>query len=205
MRSFWFSTERMTVEVVVDTKGVVVEAAPVVRTFVGQRVRNLADWLRKQPGFDWKEMYEADVVRLIVAGSRSIDDYGLVDDVLGRMPFPVPQVVVSGTAKGPDQLGERWAKAHGIPVKLMPADWKANGKGAGFLRNQEMARVATHLVAFWDGHSAGTRHMIGIARHYGLQVLVVRAIRSPNGHWEQEPAELPTSRSEPVPINEKEV
>ena len=37
-----------------------------------------------------------------------------------------------------------------------------------------MACYATHLVAFWDGKSRGTEHMIRTARVFGLDVRVVR-------------------------------
>jgi hypothetical protein len=35
-----------------------------------------------------------------------------------------------------------------------------------------MLSVATHLVAFWDGKSIGTRHMIEIAKGKGIPVWV---------------------------------
>ncbi|UJJ60423.1 hypothetical protein [Rhodanobacter denitrificans] len=38
-----------------------------------------------------------------------------------------------------------------------------------------MSFLASHLVAFWDGESPGTRAMIGIARSDRLQVRVVSA------------------------------
>jgi hypothetical protein len=80
--------------------------------------------------------------------------------------------VVSGCARGADQLGERWADERGYPVKRFPADWHKHGKRAGYLRNEEMAGYATHLVAFWDGRSRGTKHMIDLG--HNLQTRVVR-------------------------------
>lgn len=51
MSGWWYlSTERMTVAVRL-TDGIVVEAPPIVRRFLGQPSRNLGAWLRKQPGF----------------------------------------------------------------------------------------------------------------------------------------------------------
>ena len=37
-----------------------------------------------------------------------------------------------------------------------------HGKKAGYLRNVDMAEYADALVAFWDGKSKGTGHMIDI-------------------------------------------
>ncbi len=37
-----------------------------------------------------------------------------------------------------------------------------------------MANAGTHLLAFWDGESPGTKHMISAAERRGLKVHVVR-------------------------------
>lgn len=52
---------------------------------------------------------------------------------------------------------------------VMNANWEKHGKSAGYKRNQEMANVSTHLIAFWDGKSRGTKHMIDIAKRDGLK------------------------------------
>ena len=44
----------------------------------------------------------------------------------------------------------------------------------GYIRNEEMAKNADALVAFWDGESHGTKHMIELANRYGLKVRVKR-------------------------------
>lgn len=45
-----FSSERMTV-LVVECEGVVTDAAPIVRRFIGQSVDRLESWMRRQGGF----------------------------------------------------------------------------------------------------------------------------------------------------------
>ena len=75
-------------------------------------------------------------------------------------------------ARGADRLGERYAKEHGYKVIYMPADWDLYGKSAGFKRNVQMAEYADALVAFWDGVSFGTKHMIETAQKMGLDVRV---------------------------------
>lgn len=113
-------------------------------------------------------------MKLIIAGSRSFDDYDLMDTSLAKiLSGRLPDVVLSGRAEGADVLGERWAEVHGVPVQYHPADWKRYGKVAGMKRNAEMAKDGTHLVAFWDGVSRGTANMIDIAKLAGLQVRVV--------------------------------
>ena len=82
--------------------------------------------------------------------------------------------VVCGKARGADTLGEQYAKEQGYAVQYFPADWDRYGKAAGYLRNTEMAKNADALVAFWDGMSLGTRHMIETAKAHGLKVRVKR-------------------------------
>jgi hypothetical protein len=123
--------------------------------------------------------YEKGVVvfRVIVAGGRGFGDYELLKarlDLLLANKRPAEVVVVSGTASGADRLGERYARERGLALERHPADWEGQGRQAGMRRNERMADHAEALVAFWDGRSPGTRHMIEAARARGLAVRVVR-------------------------------
>ena len=112
-------------------------------------------------------------MKTIIAGSRGFWQYDVLCSSLYNVAWEVTEVV-SGTARGADQLGEKWGAQMGIPVKRFPANWDAYGKRAGYLRNAEMAEYADALVAFWDGESRGTKHMIDLAEKAGLQVHIVR-------------------------------
>jgi hypothetical protein len=98
-------------------------------------------------------------MKVIIAGSRSIEDYKLVVDSIKSSGYTITEVV-SGCAVGPDRLGERWALANNIPIKEMPADFGKYGKSAGPRRNKEMAEYADAAIIIWDGESRGTRNMI---------------------------------------------
>lgn len=111
-------------------------------------------------------------MRTIIAGSRSFRDAALLCKVCDALD-PPPTVVLHGLAKGADTLGAFWASYRRIPIEGYPAQWATYGKRAGLLRNEEMANNADRLVAFWDGQSTGTKHMIDTARHKGLVVEVV--------------------------------
>jgi len=115
-------------------------------------------------------------MQVIIAGSRSFTDYSLLKRKLTHLfsNCAAPIGIVSGTARGADQLGERYAAEHGMRVTRFPADWDRHGKSAGYKRNAVMAQFADGLVAFWDGKSRGTGHMINLAREHGLRVRVVR-------------------------------
>jgi len=132
-------------------------------------------------------------MRVIIAGSRSIREINHVEEAI-RLSGWTPTEIISGGADGVDKLGEAYAKNNHIDVAIFPANWKLYGKSAGYKRNQKMAWYAQvlekyifnqpgssevikdsykgGLIAIWNEKSAGTRHMIEIARHNNLPVFV---------------------------------
>ena len=57
-------------------------------------------------------------------------------------------------------------------ITQFPADWNKQGKAARYKRNEQMANYANALIAFWDGKSKGTKHMIKLAKSRGLKTNV---------------------------------
>lgn len=112
--------------------------------------------------------------KVIIAGSRSLNDYLWMDHWLykitqdGQIKFEV----VSGMAKGIDSMAVEWAKRNGYSWKEFPADWSL-GKGAGYIRNKQMAEYADLLIAFWDGKSKGTLNMINTMKSLGKHGKVI--------------------------------
>lgn len=126
-------------------------------------------------------------IRVIIAGGRDFDNFPLLmnncieilseetkeDDSIDKIR------IVSGNARGADRLGEEYARISHYDVSRFPAAWDIYGKSAGYRRNAEMAKFASEegnvgvLIAFWDGKSRGTKHMIDLAKRYGLKVYVV--------------------------------
>lgn len=119
-----------------------------------------------------------DPYKVIIAGGRYFNNYELLkercDYYLQNKLREGRVVIVSGHATGADSLGERYAQERGLHCEQYPADWKAHGKAAGPIRNEQMANVANALIAFWDGQSRGTKNMINLAKSKGLKVAVVR-------------------------------
>lgn len=100
-------------------------------------------------------------MKIVIAGGRDFNNYSVLKSCLDSMRQEVQiNEIVSGNARGADELGETWAKANYIPIKLFPADWDRYGANAGFIRNAQMGEYADGLLAFWDGNSKGTAHMI---------------------------------------------
>jgi hypothetical protein len=111
-------------------------------------------------------------MRVIIAGSRDFDDYDKLCHFCDYVLRDQKEIeIVSGTAKGADQLGERYAVERGYPVKQFPADWN-KGKSAGYFRNEEMAKYGDALIAFWNGTSKGTENMINLAKQYNLKIRI---------------------------------
>lgn len=114
-------------------------------------------------------------MKVIIAGGRDFEDYSLLYQTCEKAFVLQHQniEVVSGTASGADRIGEKYAKEKEYTIKKFPADWDKNGKKAGYIRNEEMAKYADALIAFWDGKSKGTKHMIDIAKRYNLKIKII--------------------------------
>lgn len=126
-------------------------------------------------------------LRIIVAGGRDFNDFPLLMNkcigiiaTVTKEDNTIDKIrIVSGSARGADKLGEQYAQIAHYDVSRFPAAWDIYGKSAGYRRNADMAKFASEegnigiLIAFWDGKSRGTKHMIDLAKRYGLDVYVV--------------------------------
>ena len=121
-------------------------------------------------------------MNLIVAGGRDFKDFELGFKLIDKVTVNTPKeniTIVCGKAKGADTCGEEWYELHkheGVQISYHIPDWddisvegvviKKNRFGkpynavAGHWRNSAMENEATHLIAFWDEVSTGTRDMI---------------------------------------------
>lgn len=114
-------------------------------------------------------------MKLIIAGGRDFNNYDLLEKEAEEMISGQQNVeIISGLARGADLLGCRFAEEKGLPLRGFAAEWGKFGRSAGPIRNKLMAKNATHLLAFWDGESRGTMHMIDYATKLGLTVKVIQ-------------------------------
>jgi hypothetical protein len=133
--------------------------------------------------------------KVIIAGGRDFNNKKLLfhkADLLLKEQIRKENkiIIVSGGANGADKLGEDYAEARGFYIKVYPANWdditnkplseirtRRDGtkywSKAGPERNIQMAKYGDALIAFWDGKSKGTNHMINIAKGKGLAVRVI--------------------------------
>ena len=141
------------------------------------------------------------MIRVIIAGSRPPEKYanGLLSvwyqhvgpwafvEIEEALQLPISMAregwprmeVISGMARGFDIIGAQWATQRQMNLTKMPANWETHGKGAGMLRNSQMASYAVEhgshslLIAFWDKKSKGTKNMIDKAASMGIPVVIV--------------------------------
>lgn len=116
--------------------------------------------------------------KVVIAGSRGFSNYKLLYEECNKFLRELKKgyniVIISGGARGADTLGEKYASDMGFDLEIFPAEWKKFGKSAGFRRNERMAEVADALIAFWDGKSHGTQHMIEISEKKGIATKVIK-------------------------------
>ena len=125
-------------------------------------------------------------LKVIIAGSRDIFDFQILEQAIQLSGFNIKEVV-SGGARGVDKSGECWAKRKNIPIKQFIPDWgnidkedvvvRQNQYGsynakAGMERNEEMAKYADALILIWDGESSGSKNMLETAERYNLKIYV---------------------------------
>jgi SLOG family YspA-like protein len=112
-------------------------------------------------------------MKLVIAGNRSFHDYQLLCQTLAPERHRIT-LVITGGARGADQLGYRWAWKHTIKHQLFRAEWERFGKSAGVRRNHVMAQAGDVLVAFHGNNSPGTAHIIACMRALGKPVVVIQ-------------------------------
>lgn len=111
---------------------------------------------------------------VLVCGGRDFADADLVARTLSSW---APRRIIHGGARGLDALAGHWAALHQVEVKTYPADWKALGRKAGPIRNQQMLdSEEIHFVLAFPG-GRGTADMVRRSRSHGLIVYEIRCPR----------------------------
>lgn len=104
--------------------------------------------------------------RLAVVGSRSFKDKERLFAQLDKLKNI--DLLISGGAIGTDSFAQEYAKKKGLNIMILYPRWqKEDGTrdlGAGYKRNIEIIKIATHVLIVWDGKSRGTAHDIEIAK-----------------------------------------
>lgn len=109
-------------------------------------------------------------IKCIIAGGRDFEKYSLLKTEADKIDI---DIVVCGMARGADLLGLQYAQEYKLGLKKFPADWDRYKKAAGPIRNKQMGDYADMLLAFWNGESRGTKHMIDYMNLLKKPVIIV--------------------------------
>jgi hypothetical protein len=112
-------------------------------------------------------------MRLLVCGSRDWSDRRAVYQILDELQ---PRVIISGACSGADTIAADYARASGVDLIEMPAEWRRHGRAAGPIRNREMLGQSPDLVVAFHPDiktSKGTRDMVRQAERAGVPVVIV--------------------------------
>lgn len=109
-----------------------------------------------------------------IIGGRDFNDIGYFKRCIAAFTREFGKItqVVSGGADGADTLGWLFANKYKISIIEFFPDWDTYGKRAGFLRNEDIIKNSTHVIAFWDGFSKGTKSSIDLAEKYHKELTI---------------------------------
>jgi hypothetical protein len=122
-------------------------------------------------------------MKICIIGSRSIDKAEFVIPILDRfMKDHVvgTPVILSGGAKGVDQITKSYARANNINlVEFLPYHLIDNRTPFSskyfFLRNKQMIDNADKVLIIWDTRSKGTEYGIKYAQKIKIPVMVIKS------------------------------
>ncbi len=95
-------------------------------------------------------------MKVVVAGSRTIDDALIVESAISLSGWQITELV-TGMARGVDRAAKDYAVKYDIPTKEFPV--RSSNAQVYHIRNHEMAQYADALILIWDGKSPGSRSM----------------------------------------------
>ena len=106
-------------------------------------------------------------MKVAVIGSRNLSVLNLENYLPGDTTE-----IVSGGARGIDTCAGEYAKKNSLKLTEFIPDYKRYGRGAPLRRNLEIINYADEVVAFWDGHSRGTKYVIDQCRKINKKITV---------------------------------
>ena len=116
--------------------------------------------------------------KLAIVGSRKFNNKELFTKYINNWieKNGIPDLIISGGARGADTMAEQYAKKHNIPMKIFRPEYDKSlsyDPAAPLRRNTKIAEACTHVLAFIKGESRGTRDTIKKAENMKKDVTVV--------------------------------
>jgi hypothetical protein len=110
--------------------------------------------------------------RILVCGGRDYLDMPFLFSVLDMQAEqgPISTIIQGDCPTGADKLARMWAISRNEHFDSFPADWRAHGKAAGPIRNQQMLDEGKPTKVFVFPGGRGTADMARRAKRAGLPV-----------------------------------
>lgn len=89
---------------------------------------------------------------VIIAGSRDITDRSLIEQAIKDSGFEITRVL-SGGARGVDQIGAARAIDNNIEVEFYHAEWRQYGKRTKLALESQQTQVREFMKKFGDSHT----------------------------------------------------
>ena len=107
-----------------------------------------------------------------VIGSRDFANKKLMNAVLSEY-LPDMKMVISGGANGADKMSVEWARKNSVETLVFLPDHN-KFKQAFHHRNRLIVEASEMVIAFWNGHSTGTKYTVDYAHKMKRLVRIVR-------------------------------
>lgn len=106
-------------------------------------------------------------MRVAVIGSRNL----WVNNLGKYLPDEVTEIL-SGGAKGVDRCAREYALENNIKLTEFLPEYDKYGRSAPLKRNFTIIENADLVLAFWDGASRGTKHVIDNCKKTGVPIKI---------------------------------
>ena len=118
-------------------------------------------------------------ISVAILGSRDFNNYELLKNRIDKILIDKNvEQLISGGANGTDKLAEKYASDNNYQIKVIKPDWK-KGKWAGLERNSEIIEQSDIVIAFWNGISRGTFHIINKTEKLNKQLYIINIMDYP--------------------------
>lgn len=107
-------------------------------------------------------------MKIAIVGSRKI----VVPDLGKYLPDNITEII-SGGSKGVDTCAREYALQNNIRLTEFLPEYEKYGRSAPLKRNLTIIENADFVLAFWDGHSHGTKFVIDNCKKKGVPIKVI--------------------------------
>lgn len=110
-------------------------------------------------------------MKIAVIGSRGL----IVQNLEKYLPDNVTEIV-SGGARGVDTCAREYARKKHMKLTEFLPEYEKYGRSAPLRRNLLIIDYADEVLAFWDGHSHGTKYVIEQCARKNKKVTVIQTV-----------------------------